>query len=158
MFSPGVLLPHLRTGDMMNIWCFITLDFKKYENSVEVNWGPLSVTTCWGKPYAASHFLSSWMVLLEVVLDSSIILGHFVCTSVTTMNILWKNDPAKSTWMYSHRCFGHNHGCKGAFGGVCLTAWRSLKFYSSLDSFVWSWPSYIACWNGNSRVATVKFL
>ena len=49
--------------------------------------------------------------LLEVVLDSSIILGHFACTSVATMNILWKNDPTKSTWMYSHRCFGHNHGC-----------------------------------------------
>ena len=51
--------------------CLIPFIFMKDSNSLEVNWGPLSDTSCSGSPYELNRLLKISIVFCVVVLDIS---------------------------------------------------------------------------------------
>ena len=79
MLALTAQLLHLMTDDIVSI---IPFNFMKVENSFDMNWGPLSVTTCFSKPYVAKCFLSSDIVLAVDVSVISRISGHLYRMSV----------------------------------------------------------------------------
>ncbi len=101
--------------------CFTRLLLRNHSNSSETNCGPLSDTSCSGRPYAANNFRNSLMVAEDVVVLISMTSGHFEWASTTISRVRPLNGPAKSTWM---RREGQTHGCMGATGGALLTLWH----------------------------------
>ena len=67
--------------------------------SSAVNWGPLSLTSCSGKPCVANSFISLSIVLVVLVVAIGTTSGHLECASTTIRNVVPKSGPAKSTWM-----------------------------------------------------------
>ena len=77
--------------------CLIPLLLMNVQNSSAVNWGPLSLTNCSGKPCVVKSFLSSSIVQAALVVVISITSGHLECASTIIRNIIPKNGRAKST-------------------------------------------------------------
>ena len=63
------------------------------QNSSAVNWGPLSLTSCSGKPCVAKSFLNSLIVLAALVVVTGITLCHLECTSAAIRIIVSKHVP-----------------------------------------------------------------
>lgn len=64
--------------------CLMLFCFKKCENSLEVNWGPLSDTSCSGNPWQANTDLKALMVFSDVVQVMITTFGHLECVSIAT--------------------------------------------------------------------------
>ena len=109
-----------------DLMCLIPLLLMKARNSVAMNCGPLSLTSCSGKPCAVKSFLSSSMVLVVFVEAIGITSGHLECTSTTIKNIVPKNGPVKSTWMRCQGCAGHSHEGSGAILGLFWVSWQPV--------------------------------
>lgn len=74
----------LRWGDKVWLMCFIPFSCIKVWNSSAVNCGPLSDTTCSGKPNVANNPRSLMMVLAVVVVDIWNTSGNFEWASTRT--------------------------------------------------------------------------
>ena len=95
-------------------------------NSSEVNWGPLSLTTCSGIPNWANRSRSFVIVFVVVVVDISNTSGHLECESTMTRNDVPMNGPAKSIQMRCQGFSGQVHGCKVAGVGAFLFCWHDV--------------------------------
>ena len=76
--------------------CFIPFCAINRAKSSATNYGPLSVTTCFGSPFLEKMLRRTAMVLVAVAVVMIITSGHFECASNTISSILPKNGPAKS--------------------------------------------------------------
>ena len=76
--------------------CLIPLHFMNTTNSLELNCGLLSETSCSRGPYNENNLRSSVIVFSAVVVDIIITSSHFECAYTTTKYICPRNGPAKS--------------------------------------------------------------
>ena len=67
--------------------CFTPLEQGNFLNFSGLNWGPLSMTICSGRPYAAKSHLSSMIVLWVVVWDISMTSSHLERASTPKRSI-----------------------------------------------------------------------
>lgn len=93
--------------------CLTPLHGRKYANSSVVNRGPLSETSCSGKPYKENKYCRSDMVLIAVVTDIMCTSGYVEWASMTIRYIFPMKGPAKSRWTCCHRIVGQIQGCEG---------------------------------------------
>ena len=109
--------------------CLTPFRLRNVPNSSDVNWGPLSDTSCSGRPYLPKRCLSTCysMVFAAVVLAISKTSGHFEWASTTTKYEVPKHGPAKLTWTLCQGRDGHIHRCKGATAGACLTSKQAMQ-------------------------------
>ena len=93
--------------------------------------GVFSLTNCSGKPCVTKSFLSSSIVLVELVVVISITLGHLECTSTMIRNIVPKNGPPKSTCIRCHGCAGHFHALSGAVLRLFWVSWQPVHHFTT---------------------------
>ena len=93
--------------------CFIPLALQKFENSEETNCGPLSLTSCLGRPCIANVPSKTFIVLVTVVDVMSTISGHLEKALTSIKKVLPIKGPAKSKCTLTHGLAGHIHGCHG---------------------------------------------
>ena len=67
--------------------CLIRLFRRNCENSDDVNCGPLSETSCSGRPCGANIVLRTSIVFSDVVDDITATSGHFEYASTTTRKV-----------------------------------------------------------------------
>ena len=111
------------------VFCFMN----SAKPSDVVNCGPLSETTCSGRPCATKSCLSLEIVLAVDVLDIS---GHFVCASTTTRNNVPMNSLVKPIWILCQALVGQVQGCNYALTGSFLFCWHDRQCSQCLYSFL----------------------
>ena len=105
-------------------------------NSWEVNWGRLSLTSCYGFPYRANISRSFSIVASLVLLGMSSTSSHFELLSITSKNILPMNGPAKSICSLCHGALGQAHEYNGDYVGRLRVDWQfeQLRTTCATDS------------------------
>ena len=111
--------------------CLMPLFLRNVLNSSDVNWEPLSLTSCSGNLCVANSFLSSSIVLAALVVVIGITSSHFEWLSTTTRNIVPKYSPAKSTWIRCHGRAGHSHAWSGAVLGLFWVSWQPVHPFAA---------------------------
>ena len=138
--------------------CLTLFLLRKSAISDNTNWGPLSDTSCSGRPYAAKIYLRMLTIFSVVVLIISTTSGHIECASTTIKKLFPRKGPAKSMWIRFQGLVGHAQGCRGATVGVDNKIWQ----FKVLNVLVQAWPPKVASGHDflqcNSWEVAVQFL
>jgi hypothetical protein len=94
----------------------------KAANSRPVNGGPLSDTTCLGKPKRANVSLNTFTTAAPVVLAIKNASTHFDDASTKIKKVFPCHGPKKSTCNRVHISAGYSQGRTGARGGAGASA------------------------------------
>ena len=121
------------------LMCRIPFALQKSSNSLEINWGPLSLTIVAGSPFLENIVLKTFTVYVDVVVVILTTSGHFKWEFTFIKNMASKKGPAKSMWTLSYGFVGHSHAFSGAPFGAFWFCWHFWHLLATV-SISWSIP------------------
>ena len=121
------------------LMCRIPFALQKSSNSIEMNWGSLSLTIVAGSPFLENIVLKAFTVYVDVVVVILTTSGHFEWESNFIKNMAPKKGPAKSMWTLSYGFVGHSHAFSGALFGAFWFCWHPWHLLATV-SISWSIP------------------